>query len=572
MAEYGDLRVPFGERQGRLLTPNEVERGLACGCRCPSCGSQLIANKPKVKRNYFSHYKAEECTGGYETALHRMGKQIIQDAGYVVLPLKAIELKAHVVDSFFLRDHIEYPPHKAELSEVLPEQQAKQWRPDLTAKLKNGKTLFIEIKVTHGVEEPKATALDNLMEIDLSSVSPEQVNDLEVLKELVLSSSRRQWYRCSLYDNLPKVQKAKQCLKEKIPKAKQKYLYQKSAAERQREEEKTAEEKAKLKAIQVEERRERLRIQHASDVQKALKMRSIEAQNKIHGQMLAKCSEAIKAEKRRSVSAGYSQGEDLPFGAGIRVEGYDWIVRAHYYLWQMFILEYFIINSPEGQVFSVPQVVKAVSNRFGYIKWVQKLANLKLEGKKKGRQRGTWYADAGAWFLSPEENRAIKTPYALMLRYLRELTNPPYRLLVEINEGFQFRVLHNQPLDRYRDEQKRKIREVEWAEMARKKAEELNAKRELERQRDKELREMANQKIAQEKAEIRARKVERAKGLFEKGVTDVLMCKHCLVLLEETDLRQCTECKGASFRREQLTAEYIQTYPYRLLSMPVLKS
>lgn len=571
MAEYGELRVPFGEKEGWLFTPDDVERGLACGCYCPSCGSQLIANKPKVKRNYFSHYNSEECFGGYETALHRMGKQIIEDAGYVFLPFKSIDLKAHIAEGVYLREHIKYSRHKAELSNVVSEQQAERWRPDLTATLKNGATLYIEIQVTHAVEEPKAEALDNLMEIDLSSVSPDQVLDLEALKELVLSSSPRQWYRCSLYDELPKVKRARQRLQERLPEARRQYLDKKTAAERKRKAEKAVEEKAKLKAIELEKFKERQREQYGPDVRKALKMRSVAAQDEIHRLMLAKCEKAIDVERQRLASAGHTHIDELPFGAGIRLEGHDWIVRAHYHLWQMFVLEQFIINASEGQTFSVPQVVQAVGNRFGYIKWMQKLTDLKLEGKKKGRQRGTWYADAGAWFLSLEENQAIKTPYALILRYLRELTVHPYQFLSETTEAFQFHVLHNKPLDRYLDEERRKESEAAWAEIARRTAHEASSKRRAEALQAKELREKKAQQIATKKAEVCARRVEIANCLFEKGVTEILLCRHCLVLLEETDLQQCTECKSSFLKLERLTAEYIQTYPYRLLSMPVLK-
>jgi len=572
VAGYGTLRVPFGEKDDRLYTPDDVERGLACGCYCPSCGSQLIANRPKVKRNYFSHYKAEECPGGYETALHRMGKQIIEDAGYVFLPIKFIELEVHLADDVYLREHVEFPRHKAELSKVVSERQAEQWRPDLTAILKNGETLYIEILVTHAVEGPKAEALDNVMEIDLSSVPPEDVIDLEALKERVLSSSPREWYRCSLYDQLPRVQKARQRLQERLPDAKRQYQEEKAAAERKRQAEKVAEEKARREQIELEKRKERLRQQYDLDVHNAMKMRSMEAQNEMHRQMLAKCGTAIDIEKQRLTSAGHTVDDELPFGAGIRIEGLDWIVRAHYHLWQMFVLEHFVINAHEDQTFSVPEVVKAVGKQFGYIKWMKKLADLKLEGKKKGRQRGTWYADAGAWFLSLEENQAIKTPYALMLRYLRELTTHRYRFLSETKEGFQFRVRYSRPLDRHYEEEERKQREAEREEFSRRQAEKSQAERRAEEQRAKERREKEAQRVERNKEKIRARKVERANRLFEKGVTEVLMCKHCLVLLEETDLQQCTECESASLKPERLTAEYIQTYPYRLLSMPVLKS
>lgn len=91
---------------------------------------------------------------------------------------------------------------------LIQEQSEGTWRPDLTARLRNGATLYIETFVTHTVEERKATALDNLMEIDLSRLSPEEAVNSEALRQAVLKQAPRHWFRCSLYDDLPAVRRA----------------------------------------------------------------------------------------------------------------------------------------------------------------------------------------------------------------------------------------------------------------------------------------------------------------------------------------------------------------------------
>ena len=75
----GNLKVPFGLREGRLYRPDDVSSGKACGCICPACEATLIANQGKLKRAYFSHFRTETCAGGYETAVHLMAKQVILD-------------------------------------------------------------------------------------------------------------------------------------------------------------------------------------------------------------------------------------------------------------------------------------------------------------------------------------------------------------------------------------------------------------------------------------------------------------------------------------------------------------
>lgn len=40
-----DVQTPFGLHDGRLVSPVQVVRGLACECTCPGCGAVLVARK-----------------------------------------------------------------------------------------------------------------------------------------------------------------------------------------------------------------------------------------------------------------------------------------------------------------------------------------------------------------------------------------------------------------------------------------------------------------------------------------------------------------------------------------------
>ena len=74
-------------KEGRLVTVHEVEeRGLACNCICPACGSKLQAHKGNVKQPYFSHYRGDDCGCGLETAVHLLAKEIIEKEKKVLLP------------------------------------------------------------------------------------------------------------------------------------------------------------------------------------------------------------------------------------------------------------------------------------------------------------------------------------------------------------------------------------------------------------------------------------------------------------------------------------------------------
>ncbi len=64
----------------------DAENGLGCNGICFGCNGQLLANQGKKRDWYFSHHIESFCTGGLETALHKLAKQIIVESKEMILP------------------------------------------------------------------------------------------------------------------------------------------------------------------------------------------------------------------------------------------------------------------------------------------------------------------------------------------------------------------------------------------------------------------------------------------------------------------------------------------------------
>lgn len=184
-----EIKVPFGERDGRLYPPGHVERGLGCRCTCPECGADLVAKRSSRGLAFFAHHDRTECIGGYETALHRMAKQIIDDAKAVSLPEYSVRVQVTSPEGITLAGSAYFQPHYTAIHDVRQESRIERWVPDITARLKTRATIFIEIYVSHAVDGDKPEKLDNLFEIDLSTLTEDTVSDLEKLKEAVLPES-----------------------------------------------------------------------------------------------------------------------------------------------------------------------------------------------------------------------------------------------------------------------------------------------------------------------------------------------------------------------------------------------
>lgn len=193
------LTVPFGMKDGRLVFVSDVASGLECKCVCPECGQPLVARNrdfPGRRRaRHFQHMRASSCPGGYETAVHRMAKDVLATADAVLLPRWA---SGDVV--------IEPEPVGIVSARIEVPLLDGTTRPDV---LVHGMVseiefnlLCIEVRVRHAVDEPKrsllATNCVDAIEIDLSGLDDEALADPATFRREVLENpENRHWVHLS---------------------------------------------------------------------------------------------------------------------------------------------------------------------------------------------------------------------------------------------------------------------------------------------------------------------------------------------------------------------------------------
>lgn len=84
--ELQNVELLFGLKDKKIVSVNDVEQGLDCGCFCPHCNSRLVAKKGSIRQHHFAHYESDDCQHGPETALHRLAKQVIKEHKKVLMP------------------------------------------------------------------------------------------------------------------------------------------------------------------------------------------------------------------------------------------------------------------------------------------------------------------------------------------------------------------------------------------------------------------------------------------------------------------------------------------------------
>ncbi len=179
--------LPFGERHdGAIVHIADVPRGLACDCRCSGCDGVLVARKGKVKEHHFAHQSAAPCAHAFESALHKLAKQILNEKLMLLLPRVAAARSGEEVIECEER---EFSFDRAEIEVPFP-----GFQPDVVL-YKGERRLLVEVLVTHATDETKEAriAASGLaaVEIDLSGISRDA--DIPAVADALCRSAPRWW-------------------------------------------------------------------------------------------------------------------------------------------------------------------------------------------------------------------------------------------------------------------------------------------------------------------------------------------------------------------------------------------
>jgi len=219
------LKLPFGIKDGILIDISQVERGLACNCFCPCCNHPLIARKGGSKIHHFAHASGMECAGAVQTALHMAAKEILQRNKKIALPevigASYVKYKVPYIYNDFdretgiIREEQSYRTRSTSIrisdekyvdfDDVLLEKRFGNIIPDILL-IKDGVKLFVEIAVTHFVDERKLGKIKEMeisaLEIDISTMESISLQELENI--LVNKIEGKKWIYNRRVANFPR--------------------------------------------------------------------------------------------------------------------------------------------------------------------------------------------------------------------------------------------------------------------------------------------------------------------------------------------------------------------------------
>lgn len=189
------LNLTVALKNGVVVSINDVESGLKCGCICPACGEPLVAKKGSKMTHHFAHHAGHNCEYGYESSLHLAAKDILSKTRKFILPPVYV-----VFPNSYKKDELVCEAKEIEVEKVELEKRFGGVIPDVVV-YAGGKQFFVEIYVTHRIDEEKLKKLQqadiSTIEIDLSQ--KDSITSVEELTELLLlNSDKKKWKYNSL--------------------------------------------------------------------------------------------------------------------------------------------------------------------------------------------------------------------------------------------------------------------------------------------------------------------------------------------------------------------------------------
>lgn len=193
------LLIPFAIRRldRRLVSPEEIPRGLACDCDCPGCSFPLVAKQGTEKVWHFAHHRHPMCSDGYAKSIEALGKQLIMERLSLRLPALAAQVSVKDTYGTTLIERVPlYESKLIKLDECSQITLAGEVAPDLVGEL-SGHKIVIVISVIHRLREEKqrrliATGLPAL-EIDLGQFRRTQATRTLLEHALFEESANRFW-------------------------------------------------------------------------------------------------------------------------------------------------------------------------------------------------------------------------------------------------------------------------------------------------------------------------------------------------------------------------------------------
>ncbi len=414
-ASTAGLKVPFGERDAILYPPSAVEGGLACGCHCPGCGRQLLAKKGKTQRWHFAHYQGGGDQHCYETAVHRMAKQVLLAACQIELPTWKRIAALPDLDHHLHQETLERPSRPWKYTQAREEEWMAGIRPDVVLESdQHTVPLLVEVMVSNAVGHEKAALVRNrgwaMIEIDLSKLDADAVVD-DAFERAVLQEAPRFWIHSPTAERMFERVQAK--LEQHVADRNAQILAERAKRNAAR---RSSEAKLDADCRRKERFRQKLRAPYLGDLKTLVELFSPSAARERLLQLAERDAPAIELVRRR-----YLESNPLPPFLTQIPTGWQ-LVDAHPHLWQLTLWGQFVRGQPVGKRIQTKQWVPHLGRTSGFYMPLKRLFDAQRDDWQQARAKGFRRRyPYSASFFEDWENELVPSPFDLVAELMDQL-------------------------------------------------------------------------------------------------------------------------------------------------------
>lgn len=369
----------------------------------------MARNQGVKMRPHFAHYDGTETIQCYETAVHKMAKQILLNACSINLPEWS---RTAVVTDILGGSHVKQVHREARAwtyAHAVEEVWMDGMRPDVVARASEseGPALLIEVRVSHAVTDEKHDLVKSrdiaMLEIDLSTLSTDSLLGKEFEEAVLRDDANRYWVHSPEGERQYRNALA-ELEKDVAARNKQIQADQAEAEKRRIAQRAEATKKEHRKAVY----RQELRDRHSEDLAYLVDAVSPE---RLRNRLLdLEGRDAARIERLRQRLLG-----DAPLPNLFAIAHPQWwLVNAHPSLWQMDLCSRFVFAKPKGTLVNTKRWVPWLDQSFGFDPAMKRLFAAQQADSKRARAAGFPRYGPRAWFLADWENDLIPSPFEVV--------------------------------------------------------------------------------------------------------------------------------------------------------------
>lgn len=176
------------DRNGNLVSVDEVANGLACNCFCPACHCKLEAKQGEIREHHFAHYDKNECEGAIKAQLHIIAIHVLNKLRTIRLPSVTLNINGTIKSygESIINNNLQVDEERNDNSNI----------PRVVVKSDSGRTLYVEVDVQHSLDTAQWDKYkkENQSAIQIQLNHEEMQNPLNSIRnKLTCDASNSRW-------------------------------------------------------------------------------------------------------------------------------------------------------------------------------------------------------------------------------------------------------------------------------------------------------------------------------------------------------------------------------------------